>query len=127
MQLLINYPIPPTLTGVAMSLFALGEVYSAVLVALNDVNMENLNWRALFFFGSLPSACFYLYCRNRLPESPSWLTMSGKKMEALDVLEKVQELNKGTSIGKEGLDVLGKVQELNKGTSIGKHFDTNIL
>jgi hypothetical protein len=63
------------------------------------LSKQVINHRYLFAFGSLPSLVFYLYARTHLFESPSWLTLTGRKDKAIETLQEMQQLNKGTSVG----------------------------
>ena len=61
--------------------FILGELYSAILVALNDVDMKNLDWRLLIVLGAIPAITLGTLSYYWLYESPSFLAGKGKKQE----------------------------------------------
>lgn len=81
------------MSGFSQMLFALGEMYSAALIYINDPRMKNLNWRWLIGMGAIPSALFVAFCALFLLESPSFLAIHGRKEEAKHVLEKMRRQN----------------------------------
>lgn len=72
--------------GLGSSLFALGEIYSAVLIYIDDPQMEDLHWRWLLSMGALPAAFFGIMTFLVLPQSPYYLSCNDRFQEARDVL-----------------------------------------
>eukprot|EP00392_Amoebophrya_sp_AT5.2_P000926 g928.t1 len=92
----------PQVCGQAM--FPIGEMYSGFLVAIDDPQMRDLDWRWLITMGALPSIVLGLYAYYELYESPLWLaTQPGRQSEAVRMLEKIRAAN----YVPEGADKLG--------------------
>jgi putative MFS transporter len=72
--------------GASMSLFTLGEVYSALLILLDDPTMEHLDWRWLLRLGALPSLLFGAAASLFLMQSPYFLAQNGQYNEAREVI-----------------------------------------
>jgi len=96
------------------SLFALGEVYSAVLICIDDPEMEDLHWRWLLKMGALPAALFGLVAFVFLPQSPYFLSCNGRFQEARDVLAGLASDN-----FKAGMDVGFDTNRVQPETSAG--------
>lgn len=79
--------------GMSQSLFALGEIYSAVLVIADDPTMKNLDWRSLMRLGAIPAALFWAAATFFLQQSPFWLAQTGQHGEAREVLGIMQRDN----------------------------------
>jgi len=76
------------------SLFAIGEVYSALLVWYDDPQMLRLDWRWLLLMGAIPSAVFLVASIFLLHDSPSFLAARGREEEAKAVLESMRNENR---------------------------------
>lgn len=87
-----------TMNGMAQSMFAIGELYAAILIWWSDPAMKHLDWRWLCIMGAIPSAVGFVLCWFLLHESPSFLASKGKDKEARDVLESVKSLNKADHV-----------------------------
>lgn len=86
------------LNAMGQLLFAAGEFYSAFLIWLQDPLMVQLNWRALICMGAVPSFVFLILALFILPESPSFLMVTGAKREAKMVLEDMQRSNSAMDV-----------------------------
>ncbi|CAD7952855.1 unnamed protein product [Amoebophrya sp. A25] len=67
--------------------FVSGELFAIVLICFDDIDMQNLNWRWLILMGSLPSVLFFIYGLFTIPESPAWLQVRGRRLEAEKILQ----------------------------------------
>jgi putative MFS transporter len=79
--------------GFSQSLFALGEVYSSLLILMEDPTMNNLNWRLLLRLGAVPALLFWIAGSFFLLRSPYYLAQSGRHDEAVEVLTIMQRDN----------------------------------
>lgn len=82
-----------TMSAMAQMLFSAGELYSAVLIMLQDPQMQDLNWRKLVCWGAMPSFIFLLLALLFLTESPAWLQVSERQEEARRALEDLARAN----------------------------------
>lgn len=81
------------MNGYSQMFFAVGEVYSASLILMQDPRMRNLSWRWLIAMGSIPSAVLFVLAAFFLYETPSFLAVHGRNEEAKKVLEKMSRQN----------------------------------
>jgi len=79
--------------GLSQGLFALGEVFSALLIIGDDPTMENLDWRKLLRLGAIPSFLFWVAATFFLGQSPFFLAQTGQHEEAVAVLGMMQRDN----------------------------------
>lgn len=86
-----------TMNALAQMLFSAGELYSAVLIMLQDPYMQDLRWRKLVCWGAVPSFVFLLLSLSMLTESPGWLQVNNRQDEARRALNALAESN-GVSI-----------------------------
>mmetsp|Transcript_4340 Transcript_4340/g.6689 ORF Transcript_4340/g.6689 Transcript_4340/m.6689 type:complete len:494 (+) Transcript_4340:86-1567(+) len=86
------------LNAMGQLLFAAGEFYSAFLIWLQDPLMIDLNWRALICMGAIPSFVFLVLALCILPESPSFLMVSGSHREAKLVLADMRRSNSAVDV-----------------------------
>jgi len=73
--------------GFTMSLFSLGEIYSSILIIIDDESMEHNNWRWLLRMGAIPSLLFGIAAMIFLHQSPTYLALCGRQDDAMTVLE----------------------------------------
>ncbi|CAD7939022.1 unnamed protein product [Amoebophrya sp. A120] len=107
--------ILPQVMGQAM--FPIGEMYSGLLVAIDDPQMRELDWRWLITMGALPSLILGLYAYYELHESPMWLkTQPNRESEAAEVLGSMRRANLRWRVGGTSLTDL-----LTPTRSRGKH------
>jgi len=71
----------------------MGEVYSSILIMMEDPDMQNLNWRKLLQLGAIPSLLFWVAASFFLQQSPFYLAQSGQHSEAREVLTIMQRDN----------------------------------
>jgi len=81
------------ISAVSMSLVAVGEIYRAVLIMLDDPAMESLDWRMLLLWGSMPALVFAILGYVFLNESPLWLSSIGRSRDAEEVLKDMMRSN----------------------------------
>eukprot|EP00930_Biecheleria_cincta_P101818 TRINITY_DN93467_c0_g1_i1.p1 TRINITY_DN93467_c0_g1~~TRINITY_DN93467_c0_g1_i1.p1 ORF type:complete len:477 (-),score=70.43 TRINITY_DN93467_c0_g1_i1:146-1576(-) len=86
------------MNSMAQSMFAVGELYAAMLIWWSDPSMKHLDWRWLCVMGAIPSAVGFVLCWLLLYESPSFLASKGKEQEARAVLESIKSLNKADHV-----------------------------
>mmetsp|Transcript_94427 Transcript_94427/g.304933 ORF Transcript_94427/g.304933 Transcript_94427/m.304933 type:complete len:473 (-) Transcript_94427:26-1444(-) len=79
--------------GLSQILFALGEVYSASLVYMQDPHMRHLEWRVLLLLGALPALVLLLFTCRYLLESPRHFAAKGQLAEAKEVLQEMRRMN----------------------------------
>lgn len=79
--------------GLSQLLFVAGEIYSALLILLDDPAMQHLHWRKLLRLGAIPSACFALASFGFLLPSPSFLALKGEYEAARSVLDTMKRDN----------------------------------
>lgn len=85
-------------TAVSMSWFALGEMYAASLVLWDDPSMKTLHWRLLLRLGSIPAGLLAIVAACILQESPTYLALSGRRDEAVVVLEAMRADNRAEHV-----------------------------
>mmetsp|Transcript_40534 Transcript_40534/g.75965 ORF Transcript_40534/g.75965 Transcript_40534/m.75965 type:complete len:486 (+) Transcript_40534:97-1554(+) len=76
-----------------MSLFHVGELYSAFLIWMDDPTLQTLHWRWLVCMGAMPSAVFLAIAIPLLTESPSFLLVKGREAEAREVVHELFKAN----------------------------------
>jgi MFS family permease len=81
------------INGLSQSLFCFGEIYSAVLLMLDDPSLQHLHWRALLRFGAIPSLVFLVAAMAFLQQSPHYLAQIGESEQARAVLKRMQREN----------------------------------
>lgn len=74
-------------------LFGLGELYSAFLVWQQDPQMQQLDWKLLVVYISIPPVIFFFACLAFLYESPRALALQGRDEEAREVLARMRTCN----------------------------------
>lgn len=74
------------LTGCGGALFAFGEMYSALLIAIDDPYIQEIRWRWLFCMGAIPSIVYLVLALAFLQESPFYLALTGNEKDAQKVL-----------------------------------------
>lgn len=79
--------------SLGFSLFAFGEMFSAVLIDIDDPFMEKLHWRWLLVMGALPAALFGSLAGCVLDQSPFYLACNGEFEEAREVLSRMAQSN----------------------------------
>mmetsp|Transcript_1761 Transcript_1761/g.3920 ORF Transcript_1761/g.3920 Transcript_1761/m.3920 type:complete len:491 (+) Transcript_1761:92-1564(+) len=82
------------MNGVGQCMFAMGELYSAFLLYMDDPTLQHLHWRRLVILAALPGAIFFGLALWLLDESPSFLAMHGRTDKAKDILARAAKLNK---------------------------------
>mmetsp|Transcript_27958 Transcript_27958/g.65207 ORF Transcript_27958/g.65207 Transcript_27958/m.65207 type:complete len:522 (+) Transcript_27958:126-1691(+) len=73
--------------GISQGCFVLGELFSCMLLLLDDPHMERLHWRRLLQLGAIPAGIFLILALLFLHQSPSFLAVAGRREEATAVLE----------------------------------------
>jgi len=73
--------------GFSFMLFAIGEAFSAILLIVDDPTLKHLHWRWLLRMGAIPSLCFCIVAYMFLHQSPVYLALYGRYMDAMKVLE----------------------------------------
>jgi SP family galactose:H+ symporter-like MFS transporter len=81
------------LFSLAFCLFAFGEMYSAVLIDIDDPQMEDLHWRWLLAMGALPALFFGILALIFIDQSPYYLSINDRHEEARDVLRRMSSDN----------------------------------
>lgn len=71
----------------------IGELYGALLLTLDDPNLDNLHWRRLLRAGALPSCVGAILSAVYLEESGVWLSSRGKQLEAMRILDSMRHWN----------------------------------
>lgn len=79
--------------SLSSALFSIGEVYSAILLMLDDPTLQHLNWRRLLQLGSIPAVVFWVLASFFLQQSPFYLAETGQHQEAKEVLESMRRDN----------------------------------
>lgn len=87
-------------TILSQSMFVLGEVYSVILIMLDDPWMRDLHWRWLILMGAIPAGVLLILGYFLIFEAPSWLYVHGQHEKACDVLRLMAKCN-----GQPDLDV----------------------
>lgn len=82
-----------TMTAGTFLLFMLGEVYTSLLLLLDDPQLEVLHWRRLFVLGALPAFFSFFASALLLHDSPSFLALRGRRQEAKAVLQSMRDDN----------------------------------
>lgn len=96
--LVLSSEMSPTTWRVQMSafsqiLFAVGELYSAALVWMDDPKMKDLHWRVLLAVGALPSLLIGLVAMYKLEESPTFLSSKRRNGDAYKTLTRLRAQN----------------------------------
>jgi len=86
--------------AISQGFFIIGEVFSCVLLMVDDPKMKHLHWRWLLQMGAIPAAVFSFFCYFFLHQSPSYLACAHRYDEAKAVLESMRHDN-----GAEGVSV----------------------
>jgi len=73
--------------------FCAGQVYSALIIWLDDPGMKHLDWRWIITMGAIPWVILWLIAYFTIYESPAFLAIRGKHEEARDVLSHMRKLN----------------------------------
>ncbi|CAJ1409257.1 unnamed protein product [Effrenium voratum] len=84
--------------GLTQTLFALGELYSASLLMLDDPSLQKLDWRRVIALGAIPSAILFIFSALFLHQSPTFLQMKGRHADAVQVLESMRHDNSAPDI-----------------------------
>lgn len=87
-------------TIMSQGMFVFGEVYSVILIMVDDPWMRDLHWRWLVLMGAIPAAILFVVAYFLVFEAPSWLYVQGKYEEACQVLRYMAQKN-----GQPNLDV----------------------
>jgi MFS family permease len=82
----------------SQSFFIFGEVYSTVLLIIDDPTMQHLHWRWLLQMGAIPSAVFGVLAVVLLHQSPSYYAMTNQYDRAKDVLESMRHDNRAYDV-----------------------------
>ncbi|CAE8726227.1 unnamed protein product [Polarella glacialis] len=80
------------------TLFALGEVYTALLMTQDDPTLQALHWRQLLRYGAMPSLVLGMFGFFLLEESSSFLASKGQHAEAKKVLENMRRDNQADGV-----------------------------
>eukprot|EP00747_Dinoflagellata_sp_TGD_P117156 gnl/TRDRNA2_/TRDRNA2_172545_c2_seq3.p1 gnl/TRDRNA2_/TRDRNA2_172545_c2~~gnl/TRDRNA2_/TRDRNA2_172545_c2_seq3.p1 ORF type:complete len:485 (+),score=46.52 gnl/TRDRNA2_/TRDRNA2_172545_c2_seq3:73-1527(+) len=75
------------------ALFAVGEIYSACLVYLDDPYMRDLNWRMLLVWAAVPPAVLFVLAYFFLYQSPVYQAAQGDYEGAKQILMAMREVN----------------------------------
>lgn len=81
------------LFSLAFCLFSFGEMYSAVLIDIDDPQMLDLHWRWLLVMGALPALFFGILALIFIDQSPFYLSINDRHEEARDVLRRMSSDN----------------------------------
>jgi len=81
------------LFSLAFCLFSIGEMYSAVLIDIDDPQMVDLHWRWLLVMGALPALFFGILALIFIDQSPFYLSINDRHEEARDVLRRMSSDN----------------------------------
>merc|ERR1740138_65887 len=68
-------------------------MYSAVLIDIDDPQMEDLHWRWLLVMGSLPALFFGICALIFIDQSPYYLSINERHEEAREVLRRMSSDN----------------------------------
>lgn len=79
--------------GFTSVFFALGEMYSAWLIWIDDPYMKVLHWRWLLIMGAIPSAVCFVVAYFVMYESPVFLALHGKREKAHEILDWMRRWN----------------------------------
>lgn len=80
-------------TAASQALFIVGELYSCVLIWLDDPTMQDLDWRRLLLLGAIPSGVMGIIAIFFLMQSPSYLALRGDHDGAKSVLAEMSRQN----------------------------------
>lgn len=101
--------------------FILGEMYSAVLIFIDDPWMRNLHWRWLITMAAIPAFIMVVLGYFFLVEAPAWLALHGHYEKACDVLYTLARCN-----GKPNLNVEFQVVHITESTSLFTKVSQNL-
>lgn len=79
--------------GISWTLFIFGEVFASCLLIWDDAQLNNLHWRWLLTVGGLPWLVFFILSAVFLSEAPQFLAVSGRREEAISVLQGMRDTN----------------------------------
>lgn len=79
--------------GITWTLFNLGEAFAACLLIRDDPQLYDLHWRWLLTVGALPWVVFFILSALFLGEAPQFLAVSGRREEAIAVLQSMRDTN----------------------------------
>jgi len=79
--------------GFSMTMFVLGEIYSCLLLLGDDPQLKHIHWRRLVQLAAIPSGIEGLLALFFLHQSPSFLSVAGRKEEAMAVLDSMRHDN----------------------------------
>lgn len=85
------------ISGLTMSLFSLGGIYSAILLFLSNSNPDEtplIDWRVLILLGSIPCLLLGVGAYFFLRESPYYLSAKGKDEQAQLVVNAIYAANR---------------------------------
>jgi len=77
----------------SQALFIFGEVYSCILLMIDDTDMKALHWRWQLRMGAIPATAFGIASYFLLHQSPAFLALKGRHVEATAVLKSMQHDN----------------------------------
>jgi MFS family permease len=81
------------LFSMAFCLFSIGEMYSAILIDIDDPQMVDLHWRWLLVMGALPALFFGILALIFIDQSPYYLSINERHEEAREVLRRMSSDN----------------------------------
>merc|ERR1719343_663018 len=79
---------------ILMTMFSFGEMYSGVLLLLDDPYLLQLHWRSLLVLGAIPSFVFGIAAYFFLYQSPLHLACCGQLRESREVLMAIRRQNR---------------------------------
>mmetsp|Transcript_86068 Transcript_86068/g.200123 ORF Transcript_86068/g.200123 Transcript_86068/m.200123 type:complete len:477 (-) Transcript_86068:62-1492(-) len=115
-----------TFTIVFVAFFTVGEIYSSLLLMLDDATLVHLHWRVMVAVSAAPSAAFSLLIGYFLYQSPVYLASRGRHEEAAQVLELMRKQN-GLSGGSTMLPSQPNPTEITLGRQLEVIFGRRLL
>merc|ERR1719277_1897335 len=75
---------------------AIGEVYSVVMIEIFMPDLLHGNWRAVVLLAAMPAYLFFFVSALVLRESPYWLVVKGRVLQARVEILEIARINRTT-------------------------------